>query len=184
VLPATIEPTRPKIKVVDQVAMFKPSRGRRPRVRKLRFAGERARSPDAAIAAIEEADWVLLAPGALYRSVLPTAAVPDVSAALTSTSARVVWIANLEPDPLEAPNLSAIEHLLVLRMHGVRVDLVLHDESATLTFDPAELTRSGAESVSRGLCRRTDPKSHDPEQLRMALSPLLGLRPANTVGSR
>jgi uncharacterized cofD-like protein len=184
VLPATIEPTRPKIKVVDQVAMFKPSRGRRPRVRKLRFAGERARSPDAAIAAIEEAYWVLLAPGALYRSVLPTAAVPDVSAALTSTSARVVWIANLEPDPLEAPNLSAIEHLLVLRMHGVRVDLVLHDESATLTFDPAELTRSGAESVSRGLCRRTDPKSHDPEQLRMALSPLLGLRPANTVGSR
>ena len=33
VLPATIEPTRPKIKVVDQVAMFKPSRGRNPRVR-------------------------------------------------------------------------------------------------------------------------------------------------------
>ncbi len=184
VLPATIEPTRQQIKVVDRGAMFKASRGRRRRVRKLRFAGERARSPDAAIAAIEEADWVLLAPGALYRSVLPTAAVPDVSAALTSTSARVVWIANLEPDPLEAPNLSAIEHLLVLRMHGVRVDLVLHDESATLKFDPAELKRSGAESVSRALRRRADPASHDPEQLRMALSPLLSLRPASTVGSR
>jgi uncharacterized cofD-like protein len=182
VLPATIEPTRPQIKVVDQVAMFKPPRGRRRGVRKVRFVGERTRSPDAAIAAIEEADWVLLAPGALYRSVLPTAAVPDVSAALTRTSARVMWIANLEPDPLDAPNLSAIEHLLVLRMHGVRVDVVLHDESATLRFDPDELTRNGAESASRALRRRTDPASHDPEQLRAALSPLLSLSPPSRVG--
>ena len=183
VLPATIEPTRPQIKVVDQVAMFKPSRGRRRRVRKLRFVGERTRSPDAAIAAIEEADWVLLAPGGLYRSVLPTAAVPDLSAALTRTTARVVWIANLEPDSLQAPNLSAIEHLIVLRMHDVRVDLVLHDESATLKFDPVELTRNGAESVARELRSGTDPALHDPEQLRMALSPMLSLRPASAVGS-
>jgi uncharacterized cofD-like protein len=183
VLPATIEPTRPQIKGVEQVAMFKPSRGRRRNVRKLRFVGERTRSPDAAIAAIEEADWVLLAPGALYGSLLPTAAVPDLSAAITRTSARVVWIANLEPDPLPGPSLSAIEHLLVLRMHGVRVDLVLHDESATLKFDPVELIRNGAEPVSRALRSRTDPGLHDPEQLRTALSPLLSLRPTSAVGS-
>jgi hypothetical protein len=99
------------------------------------------------------------------------------------TSARVVWIANLEPDPLDASNLTAIEHLLVLRMHGVRVDAVLHDESATLKFDPAELAGNGAESMSRALCSRTDPALHEPEQLRMALSPMLSLRPASAVGS-
>jgi uncharacterized cofD-like protein len=183
VLPATIEPTRHETEVVDRGSMFKPARGRRRRVRKLRFAGEPPRSPDAAIAAIEEAAWVLLAPGALYRSVLPTAAVPDLRAALMRTSARVVWIANLEPDPLDASNLTAIEHLLVLRMHGVRVDAVLHDESATLKFDPAELAGNGAESMSRALCSRTDPALHEPEQLRMALSPMLSLRPASAVGS-
>lgn len=183
VLPATIEPTRQQIKVVDQVAMLKPQRGRRRRVRKLQFVGDLTRSPDAAITAIEEADWVLLAPGALYRSVLPTAAVPDVSAALARTSARVVWIANLEPDPLEGQNLSAIEHLLVLRMHGVRVDLVLHDESAALKFDSAELTEHGAESVSRALRSRTDPALHAPERLHAALSRLLSLRSAGRLGN-
>jgi 2-phospho-L-lactate transferase/gluconeogenesis factor (CofD/UPF0052 family) len=69
VLPATNEPTRQEIDVVDHAAMFKPSRGRRRKVRKLRFAGETPRSPDAATGAIDGADWVLLAPGALYRSV-------------------------------------------------------------------------------------------------------------------
>lgn len=182
VLPATIEPTRHETKVVDRGTPFKPARGRRRRVRKLRFAGQ-PRSPDAAIAAIEGAEWVLLAPGALYRSVLPTAAVPDLSASLMNTSARVMWIANLEPDPLDASSLTAIEHLLVLRMHGVRIDAVLHDESATLKFDPAELTGNGAASVSRALRSRTDPALHEPEQLRLALDPLLSLRPARAVGA-
>jgi uncharacterized cofD-like protein len=182
VLPATNEPTRQEIYLVDHAAMSKPSRGRRRKVRRLRFAGETPRSPDAVTAAIDGADWVLLAPGALYRSVLPTAAVPDLRAALTSTSARVVWIANLEPDPLEAADLTAIEHLLVLRMHGVRVDAVLHDESATLKFEATELTRNGVESVSGTLRSLTDPASHDPERLRVALKAMLGLRPVSTVG--
>jgi uncharacterized cofD-like protein len=177
VLPATIEPTRHQIRVVDDVELSRSSRGCRRRVRKLQFVGDRTQSPDAAIAAINNAQWVLLAPGALYRSVLATAAVPDLSAALASTSARVVWIANLEPDPLEAPNLSAIDHFLALRAHGVRVDVVLHDESAALKFNPAELKAQGAESIARALRSPTDPALHDPEQLRLALSELLSPRP-------
>jgi len=173
VLPATIEPTRHQIRVVDEVELSRSSSGRRRSIRKLQFVGDRTQSPDAAIAAINNARWVLLAPGGLYRSVLATAAVPDLSAALASTSARVVWIANLEPDPFEAPKLSAIEHFLALRAHGVRVDAVLHDESAGLKFDPAELKANGAESVARTLRSRTDRALHDPEQLCVALRALL-----------
>jgi uncharacterized cofD-like protein len=183
VLSATIAPTRHEIKLVDEVDPSKSSRGRRRTVRKLQFVGDRARSPDAAIAAINDAQWVLLAPGALYRSVLATAAVPDLSGALESTSARVVWIANLEPDPLETPDLTAIDHLFALKAHGVRVDVVLHDRSAGLKFSPAELKRSGAESVSRELASSTDPTLHDPEQLRLALNALLGSRPTPAVRS-
>jgi uncharacterized cofD-like protein len=185
VLPATIEPPKRETKVVDQKALFASPRshGRGRKVRKLRFFGEGAESPEAAIAAIHNAQWVLLAPGALYRSVLSTAAVPDLAAALCSTSAPVVWIANLEPDPLEAPDLSAIEHMLVMRLHGVRVDAVLHDPAATLKFDPADLTSHGAESVSRTLRSRTDTALHDPDRLRLALSALFSSYPTRTVDS-
>jgi 2-phospho-L-lactate transferase/gluconeogenesis factor (CofD/UPF0052 family) len=138
---------------------------------------ERAESPEDATAAIMQARWVLLAPGALYRSVLSTSAVPDLAAALRSTSARVVWIANLEPDPREAPNLSGIEHLGLLRRHHVRVDVVLYDPSAPLAFDPVELERTGVEPVSRPLHNADDPGVHDPERLRSALVELFDAGP-------
>jgi len=182
VLPATIEPA----KMVDRKAVFELSGGRGRRrgrkVRKLRFVGERTESPEVAVEAIHNAEWVLLAPGALYRSVLSTAAVPDLAAALWSTPARVVWIANLVPDPVEAADLTAIEHLLVMRLHGVRVDVVLHDPSAELKFDAEELMRNGVESVSSGLRSRTDPSLHDPQGLRSALSSLFSSRSVRAVG--
>lgn len=186
VLPATIEPARGQTKLLDRKALFESSRGRgrgrARKVRKLRFVGERTESPEGAIQAIHNADWVLLAPGALYRSVLATAAVPDLAAALWSTSARVVWIANLARDPAEAADLTAIEHLLVMRLHGVRVDAVLHDPSAELKFDPDELARNGVESVSSGLSSRTDPSLHDREGLRLALCALFSSHRARTAG--
>jgi hypothetical protein len=109
----------------------------------------------------------------LYRHILSTCAVPDLAAALTNTSAWVVWIANLEPDPRDAPDLTATDHLLALRLHGVRVDAVLHDPSATLAFDPSELATIGVESVTRPLRSASDPGTHDPERLHAALSDLL-----------
>ena len=178
VLPATVEPARRHIKAVEQPATGEASGGPAHRVRMLRFVGERTESPEAAIAAIRDAQWVLLTPGALYRSVLSTCAVPDLAAALRSTSARVVWIANLEPDPREAPNMTAIDHVNLLGLHGVCVDVVLHDPSATLTVDPAELARVGMESIPRPLRSATDPAAHDPERSRWVLTTLLALHHA------
>jgi 2-phospho-L-lactate transferase/gluconeogenesis factor (CofD/UPF0052 family) len=120
---------------------------------------------------------VLLTPGGLYKHILSTCAVPDLAAALTNTSGRVVWIANLEPDRREAPDLTAIDHVLALRLHGVRVDAVLHDPSATLAFDASELAAIGVESVTRPLRSASDPGTHDPGRQRAALTELLGPRP-------
>jgi hypothetical protein len=80
--------------------------------------------------------------------------------------------------------MSAIDHLLVLRRHGVRVDVVLHDASATLKFDPTELAVHGVESVSRRLGRGATPARHDPDRLRSALAALIGARPAGTDRGR
>ena len=177
VLPATIEPARRRI---EEIGLTEPGEATGQRgsvVRRLRFMDGRTESPEAATAAIRSARWVLLTPGGLYRHILSTCAVPDLAAALTDTSARVVWIANLEPDPRDAPGLTATDHLLALRLHGVRVDAVLHDPSATLAFDASELAAIGLDSVTRPLRSASDPGRHDPERLHAALSDLLAAHP-------
>ena len=171
VLPATTEPARHDIEEIGLPAAGQVTT--RP-ARRLRFADSRTDSPEGAVAAIAHARWVLLAPGGLYRNVLSTCAVPDLVTALARTSARVVWIANLAPDPQEAPGMSATDHLLVLRLHEVRVDAVLHDPSATLAFDMSELSALGVDSVSRPVQSASDPGRHDPELLHAALTGLLG----------
>jgi uncharacterized cofD-like protein len=184
VLPATIEPARRQIEMVAPAANSKATGGPGSEVSKLRLVGDAIQSPEPAVEAIEHAKWVLLAPGGLYRSVLSTAAVPDVAGALRTTSARVVWIANLAPGAHEGAKMTATDHLDALRLHAVRVDVVLHDPSASLKFDPADLAGHGVESVSRALRSRRHPAVHDPDQLRSALATLIGSRSAKGVRSR
>ena len=176
VLPATVEPVELQIEDGEE----KPS-SRSVAFPRLRFAEACVGSPDAAVAAIEHAQWVVLAPGSLYRSVLSTSSVPDLATALHGTPAPVLWIANLEPGSQETAGMSAIDHLLALRAHSIRVDIVLHDPSATLRFDPAELAVHGVRSVSRPLRSKRDPAVHDPQLLRSALRELGGSRPAGTA---
>ena len=78
--------------------------------------------------------------------------------------------------------MTAIDHVHLLRLHGVRVDVVLHDPSATLAFDPEELATIGVDSMARPLRSPIDPGTHDPERLRSVLTALLAPHPAGTVG--
>jgi uncharacterized cofD-like protein len=184
VLPATVEPVQVQIESVEEVPTAESSGGSERKLSRLRFVGERAESPEAAVAAIEHAQWALLAPGSLYRSVIPAAGVPDLVSVLRSTAARVLWIANLEADSGEAANMLAIDQLLALQLQAIRVDAVMHDPSATLRFDPADLTAHGVESIRRKLASTANPAVHDPGQLRLALRELIGSRPAGNVGAR
>ena len=171
VLPATVEP------IQEQIDAPRPRSegGVEPSLGRLRFVGESIQSPDEAVVAIRQAGWALLAPGSLYRDVLSTAAVPNLAAALNRTRARVVWIANLEPG---TANMTAMDHLAALRLHDVRVDVVLHDPSAGLRFDPSELTEHGVQSVARPLRSNGNPAVHDLESLRSALRAMIASRPA------
>ena len=177
VLPATTEPVRREIEPVTEAV----SGGEERTYARLRLVADRVEAPDAAVRAIERAQCVILAPGSLYRSVLATAAVPELASALRRTDAPVVWVANLEPDSDEAANFSSMDYLLALRMHGVRVDVVLHDPSATLTFEPDELEVYGVRSMVRPLRARTDPGAHDPRLLGFALDDVMS-SPAHRVG--
>ena len=84
-----------------------------------------------AVAAIGDADWVVLGPGSWYTSVLPHLLVPGLRDALCRTSARVVVSMNLEPHTEETRGYDLADHLEVmlrlapeLSVHAVLVDPV------------------------------------------------------------
>lgn len=172
VLPATGEPVSLIADMGGRLVHGESAIGATPgEIRHLRFVPERPKVPDGVLEAIGRADWVLLAPGSLFTSVLAASAVPDVASALARTAARVVWICNLEPDAVETAGMSASDHLTVLRRHGVRVDSVLYDPAATLRFNADQLAGQRLQLLARPL-RNGHPSVHDPALLRAALDEL------------
>jgi uncharacterized cofD-like protein len=176
VLPATTQPVPREIEPVAEGSCTARSATSGRELKRLRFASAQIDTPAAVISAIEHAQWALLAPGSLYRSVLSTAAVPEVASALSRARGEVVWIASVAPDSREPASTAGVDHLRALRLHGVRVDAVLHDPSATLRFDESALSSSGVRSVARALCSRRDRAVHDPARLRVALEEIIGSR--------
>ncbi|WP_221475451.1 gluconeogenesis factor YvcK family protein [Sphaerisporangium rubeum] len=85
-----------------------------------------------AVAAVRDADWVVLGPGSWFTSVLPHLMVPELAGALHSTAARRLVTLNLAPQPGETDGFSAEKHLQVLREHapGLTIDVVLADPGA------------------------------------------------------
>ncbi|HTP22277.1 MAG TPA: 2-phospho-L-lactate transferase CofD family protein [Solirubrobacteraceae bacterium] len=176
VLPATTQPVSREVEPVAEGSTDTPSATSGHELMRLRFTSEQIETPAAAISAIEQAHWALLAPGSLYRSVLSTAAVPEVASALSRTRGQVVWIASAAPGSREAADMAGVDHLRALHLHGVRVDVVLHDPSATLRFDSTVLASYGVQSVARAVCSRRDRALHDPARLRAALEEMIGSR--------
>jgi uncharacterized cofD-like protein len=101
-----------------------------------------------AVAAIEDADLVLLGPGSLFTSVLPHLAVPEIARALAASEAPRAYICNVMTQPGETDGFDAADHLArVLDAAPAGVDLVLVHEGP---LDPAAIAayaRLGQEPV-------------------------------------
>jgi uncharacterized cofD-like protein len=127
-----------------------------------------------ALRAILTADWVVLAPGSLFTSTLATSALPQVRSAVAHTSARVLWVCNLERQRHETTGMTAEAHLAALHRHRVRLDYVLYDPAAALRFTPATLASHGIVGFSAPLQARHRPV-HDAQLLSAALRSLLAV---------
>jgi uncharacterized cofD-like protein len=130
-------------------------------------------SPEA-VAAIEDADWVVFGPGSWFTSVLPHLKVPELARVLTSTRARRVVALNLEPQPGETDDFSPQKHLEVLQAHApdLRIDVVLADQA--VVDDEAELDKAvhalgGRLMLSKVAAADGSPR-HDPERLGQAFA--------------
>jgi uncharacterized cofD-like protein len=137
--------------------------------------------PDA-VAAVRDADVVLLGPGSWFTSVLPHLLVPELHEAIVETAAARLVVLNLVPQPGETAGFSPEQHLDVLCEHAprLRVDAVIADADSVSTPDRL---RSAARALGartrldrvavEGVRERHDPSALA-ESLRRALADVRG----------
>jgi uncharacterized cofD-like protein len=150
------------------------------RVRDIRVSPADPPVPGAVLQAIAEADVVSLGPGSWYTSVLPHLLVPRLRQALVETTARVVVVLNLEPQPGETDGFSPEEHLRVLQAHlgGVSLHTVIADTAAVVDRRGllSAVQGCGAELVLAPVAAPDGAPRHDPSRLAAALASVVGAR--------
>ena len=144
------------------------------RVQSVELVPPDAPACDEAVAAVRDADTVVLGPGSWFTSVIPHLLVPDLAVALAETAARVVVILNLEPQVGETDDFSPEDYLQVLLDHrpGFRVDAVLADSER---IDDAQglvswCRNTGARLVLAPLAASDGAARHDPTRLSRAIA--------------
>lgn len=74
-----------------------------------------------AVAAIAQADLIVIGPGSLYTSILPNLLVPGIRQALQQAAGRKVYVCNVMTQPGETEGYTASRHLEVLQQYAGRV---------------------------------------------------------------
>lgn len=130
-----------------------------------------------AVAAVRDADMVVLGPGSWFTSVLPHLMVPSLAEALTETDAHRVVVLNLAPQDGETDGYAAVDHLAVLLEHAP--DLVLgtvlvdRTEASGLAELEALAAKCGARVLVADVARDDGSPRHDPAKLAAAYSGIL-----------
>jgi uncharacterized cofD-like protein len=145
-------------------------------------------SPEA-VEAIRSADLVVLGPGSLYTSLLPSLLVPGIRSALESTGGLRVLVSNVATQLGETEGYTLSEHVAALNAHDVGhlVDVVLANDDTSAKVpegyhaEPVRIDLPVDDARPRlELAAVVDPENahrHDPARLTDALMALLAARP-------
>ena len=103
-----------------------------------------------AVAAIENADLILLGPGSLYTSILPNLLIPGIRQALAKARARVILLMNLMTQPGETDGMMGADHLRAIERLAGRgiVDTVLANASEAPRHLLTHYAETGSEPVA------------------------------------
>jgi uncharacterized cofD-like protein len=80
-----------------------------------------------AVAALEQADLILLGPGSLYTSILPNLLIPGIRQAVSKARAQVILLLNLMTQPGETDGMMGADHMRAIERYAGKglVDVVL-----------------------------------------------------------
>ncbi|MEW5877617.1 MAG: gluconeogenesis factor YvcK family protein [Acidobacteriota bacterium] len=136
------------------------------------------------LAALRQAQLVVLGPGSLFTSIIPNLLVRGVVQALVESRALKVYVANLVTQPGETTGFSLGDHLQALKTYApsLHVDVVLANSEPLPPEVAARYRAAGAEPVAlEGVCGvrvearkllKVTPEGtvrHDPKRLAQAL---------------
>lgn len=154
VFPATLDSIELVAELVDgSVRRGESVIGQSPdRIRRVWLDPGDATPPVEAVRAILNADLLVLGPGSLYTSVIPSLLIGPIAEAVRQTRAATVYVANVMTEPGETGGYSAYDHFKALEDHvgpGIIDAVLINDEPV-----PEEVLdryrASGAEPVGRG----------------------------------
>jgi uncharacterized cofD-like protein len=102
-----------------------------------------------AVAALDQADVILLGPGSLYTSILPNLLISGIRQAVAKARAPVILLLNLMTQPGETDGMMGIDHLQALERHAGKglIDIVLANETPIPEALLAHYAETGSECV-------------------------------------
>ena len=117
------------------------------KIRRLRLHPRRVRPLPEVLAAIAQANLILIGPGSLYTSILPNLLVSGVAEAIESSPATRVYIANLMTQPGETDGFTLSDHVRVILEHTRRklLDWVV---ASNQVVSPAVVRRYSAQGAA------------------------------------
>ena len=88
------------------------------RIQTVRLLPEHSRALPAAVAAIEDADILVLGPGSLYTSIIPNLLVEGISEAISRSNALKIYVMNIMEQDGETEGCSGADHVRAILKHG------------------------------------------------------------------
>jgi uncharacterized cofD-like protein len=160
------------------------------RVRRMYLKPDDVEPLDEALAAIRQADIIVMGPGSVYTSVIPNLLVNAIREAIHHTKAIKLYVCNVMTQPGETDHYSASDHVKAIEAHvGKRVfDYVLvntgqpsetlvdrYQQYGQLMVEPdADRIRSmGYRPILGNFMSESDVVRHDPQRLAEAIMKLV-----------
>ena len=146
-----------------------------------------------AIAAINEADVIVLGPGSLYTSVIPNLLVREIADAIRQAPGIRVYVCNAMTEPGETTGFSASDHVRAILAHGGEglIDLVLvntdpippdliesyaREGAAPVPADLANISALGMTPLGKPVIAKHGVVRHDAEKLSRIISGLMRIK--------
>jgi uncharacterized cofD-like protein len=124
-----------------------------------------------ALAAIAEADWIVLGPGSWFSSVIPHLLVPELREAIVSSRARTLVTLNLSPEG-ETEGFTPEMHLEVLEAYApeLGLDVVVADPRSVpdVTLLTRVAQQFGADLLVSDVAMDDGSARHEPRRLALA----------------
>ncbi|MDD4169345.1 MAG: 2-phospho-L-lactate transferase CofD family protein, partial [Desulfotomaculaceae bacterium] len=138
-----------------------------------------------ALAAIQEADAIVLGPGSLYTSIIPNLLIKGIPEALARTPAIKIYVCNVMTQPGETDGYTGSEHLQTIIDHaGKFLDYALfntgqvplrlraryrQEGASPVQVDLVKIEKLGITAICAELIHKSAVVRHHPEELARAI---------------